>query len=59
MLRGIGYVVAGRGDKKAGSETATCLVLAGWTGRMLRRLTAHLPLSMRRMLGVKQPLRED
>lgn len=44
MLRGIGYVVAGRGDKKAGSKTATCLVLAGWTGRMP---------------GVKQPLRED
>lgn len=59
MLRGIGYVVANRGDKNVGSETAACLVLSGWIGRMLRRLTAHLPLSVRRMLGMKQPLRED
>ena len=59
MLRGIGYVVANRGEKSVGSETVACLALTGWVGRTLRRLTAHLPLSMRRMPGKKQPLRED
>ena len=59
MLRGIGYVVAERGDKNVGSETAVCLLLSGWAGRMLRRLTEHLSLSVRRMLGAKQPLHKD
>jgi hypothetical protein len=59
MLRGIGYLVADRGDKNVASETAACLELSGWMGRMLSRLTGYLPLSMRWMLGVKQPLRED
>lgn len=59
MLLGNGYVVAERGDKNVSSDTAACLVLSGWIGRVLRRLTAHLPLSMRRILGVRLPLRED
>lgn len=59
MLRGIGYVVANRGDKDVGSETAACLALSGWAGRMLHRLAAQLSPSIKRMLGVKQPFRED
>ncbi|MDW9476473.1 hypothetical protein GOB08_08660 [Sinorhizobium meliloti] len=44
MLRGIGYVVAHRGDKNVGGETASCLAISGWAGRMLCRLAAQLPL---------------
>ncbi|MGQ3215951.1 MAG: hypothetical protein ACT6U0_26635 [Shinella sp.] len=58
MLRGLGYVVANRGDKNVGSETAACLALSSWARRMLCRL-AQMPLTIKRLLGVKEPFCED
>lgn len=52
MLRGMGYVVANRGEKAAGSETAACPELFAWAGRMSCRLAMRLPLSLRGILGV-------
>ncbi len=50
MLRGIGFVVAGKGEKDADGETAACLVLARYAVRMLRGAAAFLISSVRRML---------
>ncbi len=55
MLRGIGYLVADRGDRDASSETAVCLALSGWAGRMLRRFAPCLPSAMRRLLHLDRP----
>ncbi len=54
MLRGIGYVVADRGDKDVSSQTAACLAFSGWAGRMLRRFAPCLPSAMRRLLHLER-----
>ncbi len=55
MLRGISYVVAERGGEDVSSETAVCLALSGWAGRMLRRFAPGLPSAMRRLLHPDRP----